>query len=265
MICSKCGFVAEENDRFCIRCGTPLVKPEVSAAQEIDAAKADVAAEVSPTITETVERIEEDVTLNAAEEAAEVIPADEAEVKPANDEVNEVSDADAADGGSAEEAADSIPAPCDDCAVDETKAAPIVSAVEPVLEDTEPAAHVHESDEENASRFYSTLENVSRPVDIPDERGRYADTASVLDKPLSVWGYIWRIFLFCIPVLCILPLFIMAFSTGINKNSKHFAAAVLIVKLLGLLAVIVLCLLVVFNTDPVVLSDFFRKFFGITL
>ncbi len=75
-----------------------------------------------------------------------------------------------------------------------------------------------------------------------------------LAKPLSTWGYIWRILLFSIPILSMIPLFVMAFARGINKNSKSFARAVLIMLLV--LFVLAVCgaiyALVVFGGDAIV-------------
>ena len=83
---------------------------------------------------------------------------------------------------------------------------------------------------------------------------------SKLDKPLTTWGFIWRILLFAIPVLGIIPLFVMAFSKGVNKNSKHFASAVLILMLVCLLLCIAGAIYVFCTYDAATINDWITNF-----
>lgn len=80
----------------------------------------------------------------------------------------------------------------------------------------------------------------------------YKDCPSIC-KPLTTWGFVWRILLFCIPVFNMIPLFIMAFASGINKNSKSFARAVLLLMLISFVIALVCAavLLFVYNWDKV--------------
>ena len=70
---------------------------------------------------------------------------------------------------------------------------------------------------------------VSTPVaeNMPVQRDR-------TDAPLSTWGYMWRSLVFAIPVVGIVFLFVFAFASGINKNSKHYASAMIIWGLIGI-------------------------------
>ena len=83
---------------------------------------------------------------------------------------------------------------------------------------------------------------------------------SKLDKPLSTWGYIWRIILFAIPVLGIIPLFVMAFSKGINKNSKHFASAILILMLIAIVLMIAGVIYLFCTNDPATINEMITNF-----
>lgn len=100
-----------------------------------------------------------------------------------------------------------------------------------------------------------------RPVvnEVKPAAAKEAETVSKLDKPLSTWGYIWRILLFSIPVVCIIPLFIMAFSKGVNKNSKHLASAVLILMLVCLLLALGFGIYLVCTNDPAVINDYINN------
>ena len=108
------------------------------------------------------------------------------------------------------------------------------------------------------------LEDIPVKIEYEDE-AKETETAPVmnrLNKPLSVWGYIWRILLFSLPILNIIPLFVMAFSRGINRNSKHFASAVLILMLIALILCVCGLAYVIITTEPAVINDFFGKLFG---
>ena len=229
MICSKCGYVAKDNDRFCIRCGSPLRMPEppvkapeaVSAPEVCEPAAAEPAAPAAEDKPEVPEMI-----------LAEDIPAGaEAEVKEAAAEIKEAAE------------------PVREMPVVEDPPMPEVP-VEPVRAEA-PAAPVIP---------VKPAETVKPAEPVKAETPAEAACAdSRLEKPLSVWGYIWRILFFSIPVLCIIPLFIMAFSSGINKNSKHFAAAVLILKLVAVLACIGILIYILLTTDPTVISNYINQ------
>ena len=229
MICSKCGYVAKDNDRFCIRCGSPLRMPEppvkapeaVSAPEVCEPAAAEPAAPAAEDKPEVPEMI-----------LAEDIPAGaEAEVKEAAAEIKEAAE------------------PVREMPVVEDPPMPEVP-VEPVRAEA-PAAPVIP---------VKPAETVKPAEPVKAETPAEAACAdSRLEKPLSVWGYIWRILFFSIPVLCIIPLFIMAFSSGINKNSKHFAAAVLILKLVAVLACIGILIYILLTTEPTVISNYINQ------
>lgn len=215
MICSKCGFVAKDNDRFCIRCGSPLRMPE-------------------PPVKEAP--VEEPAP--AAEPIEEPIPA-EPEIEVPEVEVPEPVPAEPV--RIAEPVPEPIPEP-----IEEPIPEPVPEPIpEPVPEPVPAPAPIPEPVKAEPKK--------AEPIAEPEKP---ADCCCKLDKPLSVWGYLWRIVFFSIPVLCIIPLFIMAFSSGINKNSKHFAGAVLILKLIAVLAAIGICIYLLLTTDPAVISNY---------
>ncbi|MCR5808071.1 MAG: zinc-ribbon domain-containing protein [Clostridiales bacterium] len=161
MNCPICGNVLNENDKFCINCGTPVVKPETAPAPE---------PEPTPVFEE---------------------PAPMPEPDP-------------------------------------------VIAPEPVKE-PEPII-------------------APEPVTAP--------APSKLDKPLTTWGYLWRMFIFALPILGLIPLFVCAFAQGINKNSKGLSRAILI----GLLVVLVLAIagviaLLCIVRDPAIVKDYLKGIF----
>lgn len=230
MICSKCGYVAKDNDRFCIRCGSPLRMPEppVKAPEAVSAPEvcAPAAAEPAAPAVEDKPEVPEMIL-------AEDIPAGaEAEVKEAAAEIKEAAE------------------PVREMPVVEDPPMPEVP-VEPVRAEA-PAVPVI------PVKPAEPVKPVEKPVKA-DAAAEAACEDSRLEKPLSVWGYIWRIVFFSIPVLCIIPLFIMAFSSGINKNSKHFAAAVLILKLVAVLACIGILIYILLTTDPTVISNYINQ------
>ena len=73
-------------------------------------------------------------------------------------------------------------------------------------------------------------------------------------KPLTTWGFIWRILLFMIPIFNMIPLFVFAFASGINKNSRSFARAVLILMLIGVILVLggIAALFVIYNGQGII-------------
>ena len=239
MICSKCGYVAKDNDRFCIRCGSPLRMPEppvkapeaVSAPEVCEPAAAEPAApavEDKPEVPEMI--LAEDIPAGAEAEVKEA----EAEVKEAAAEIKEAAE------------------PVREMPVVEDPPMPEVP-VEPVRAEA-PAAPVIPVKPAEPVKPVKPAEPVKA-----DAAAEAACADSRLEKPLSVWGYIWRIVFFSIPVLCIIPLFIMAFSSGINKNSKHFAAAVLILKLVAVLACIGILIYILLTTEPTVISNYINQ------
>ncbi|MBO4562338.1 MAG: zinc ribbon domain-containing protein [Clostridia bacterium] len=82
-----------------------------------------------------------------------------------------------------------------------------------------------------------------------------------LDKPLSTWGYIWRLFLFAIPVLGLIPLFVLAFSHGVNKNSKHLASAILIMLLILVILLLVGAVVMLIFLDPMAIKEYIQNVF----
>lgn len=217
MICSKCGYVSSDSDLFCIKCGTPLRKPEaepeaVNEADDFEPVTEPEAVEedvfvpepVQETVSEEIEEIENNSEVPAEEvrDIPETVSADE-EVSSAEPE--------------AEESAEEAPVP-------DYFSRPVYNPV--IGEETVKASPS------------AKPENKPAPV-----------TNSRLNKPLSVWGYLWRTVLFCIPVLNIIPLFVFAFSSNVNKNSKNYASAVLILMLIGLIIAVTLVFLIITYTD----------------
>lgn len=159
----------------------------------------DIEAAVENAVEEAGDAIDRTVD-NAAEEAAEAV---DSAVEDAVCEINEAADTieeAAADAvNEIRDAAEAVYEP-------EAPAAPIMPVVPvmPIREEA-PAEPVKE-------------QPAAEPV----------CECSRLAKPLTTWGFVWRILLFCIPILSMIPLFVMAFASGINKNSRSFARAVLI-------------------------------------
>ena len=131
-----------------------------------------------------------------------------------------------------------------------------VFAEEPVLK-TEPVIPAPPA----ANEVKPVVNEPVRPVvnEVNPAAAKEAETVSKLDKPLSTWGYIWRILLFSIPVVCIIPLFIMAFSKGVNKNSKHLASAVLILMLVCLVLALGFGIYLLCTNDPAVINDYINN------
>ncbi|MBQ1684089.1 MAG: hypothetical protein II072_01095 [Clostridia bacterium] len=77
-------------------------------------------------------------------------------------------------------------------------------------------------------------------------------------KPLSTWGFIWRSIVFCIPVIGIIVMFVMAFAKGINDNSKSYARSCLIFLLIAVIILIVAAVLCYIFREP--LLDWFQSF-----
>ena len=167
MICPNCGFAAKDNDRFCIKCGSLLKQP-------------------AP-VEEAVESVEEaaEAPVEAVEEAVEA-PVEA--VEEAVEEVREIPIE------AAEEVEEFGIEPADPYAAPVEEPAPAVEP-DPVVE-PEPVV-VPEPIVE------------PEPVVVPEPapvKEAPAETKSILDKPLSVWGYLWRIVLFSIPIFNIIPL-----------------------------------------------------------
>ena len=208
MICSKCGYVAGDGDKFCVRCGAPLSMPEPPVSDPSPAAEAIEAAAAVPEKAEI-----------AAEEAIEAIE------EPVREIVQ--------------------PAPEPE-AIPEPKPVFVAPEPKPTPEKVEPAP------EPKPAPVRESVPAAEPIAEAPAENTR-------LEKPLSTWGYIWRILLFAIPVLNIIPLFVMAFSSGINKNSKNFASGVLVLLLIGLIAGIGALAYLLFTNDATSISEYIQR------
>lgn len=96
----------------------------------------------------------------------------------------------------------------------------------------------------------------AEPVKLPDEiePATLQPAEEGSSKPLTTWGFVWRTLLFMIPVFCMIPLFVMAFASGINKNSRSYARSVLIFMLVALLLLLggAAALFVIFNGQDVI-------------
>ena len=233
MICPNCGYAAKDNDRFCIKCGSLLKQPEpveeaVEAVEEAVVAPAEAVEEAVEAPAEAVEEAVEEVRDIPAEAIEE---AEDFGIEPAEP--------------FAEPSAEPFAVP-----VEEPIAEP-APVVEPVVE-PEPIPAVMPAEEPVKPE----------PVVCSPVKEAPAETKSVLDKPLSVWGYLWRIVLFSIPIFNIIPLFTMAFSSGINKNSKHFASAVLILMIIGMLICIGLLIFGLIVSDPGSIREALTKLFS---
>lgn len=77
-------------------------------------------------------------------------------------------------------------------------------------------------------------------------------------KPLSTWGFVWRTFLFLIPVLNLILLFSLAFSEGVNENTRSYARSWLIYMLIGALLVVAAAVLWYFFAPQI--ADFISGF-----
>ena len=209
MNCPNCGLAANENDKFCIGCGTRLRVPDAPAER------------IAPLESQIPEPIEEPAA------AVEPEPAPAVEPIPAP-------------------AVESIPAPAvepEPITVSEPIAANVVEkAEEPVFE---PAPAVQ-----------------TPPVEVEYEKEPAAPVMNRLNRPLSTWGYVWRILLFLLPIINIVPLFVMAFSKGINRNSKHFASAVLILMLICLILCVCGLVYLLLTTDAGTINQFISNLFS---
>ena len=253
MICSKCGYVALDGDVFCIKCGNPLKASEPAAPETLPVPEADEA--VAETIEESAaadvpfeseevsfEDTAETVTeaFDVAEEAEEIV-----EAVPAEDVKMDLFAVKAPKPEEAAPAPQPEPEPCDPIAEEEP------SEAEPVF-DPDPDAQINDEPEDDEE------------ADVKPERTSRRIITRI-ERPLSVWGFIWRTIVFAIPVVNIIPLFVLAFAPGINKNSKNYASAVLILLLIGLIIAVILGFLVFTTTDSAVLHDFILKYFKISI
>lgn len=156
-------------------------------------------------------------------------------------------------------------APATDAAAEkaEKAAEEVKEAVSPVIPTVVPAEPVEAKPFVEAK---PVVEPAPAPIPVKieykDDEECAAPTLNKLNKPLSVWGYIWRIILFSLPILNIIPLFVMAFSKGINRNSKHFASAVLVLMLIGLIISVGVLVYLLITTDPAAINQFFGNLFG---
>ncbi|MBO4384657.1 MAG: zinc-ribbon domain-containing protein [Clostridia bacterium] len=274
MICSKCGYVALDGDVFCIKCGNPLNKPEPARPESVHFEEAPVPeaevdyaepeAEETPAPVFAPAEAEEaiDSAEKAVEAAAEESSFDAAEpVKEAFEPeepapVEEIKrDLFAVKAPKPEEPA-SAPAPVPE---PETEAVKQVAEETVPVSDPEPVFYSDPDAQDNDE--YEEEEEEEKPA--PKKAPKRITTR--IERPLSVWGFIWRTILFSIPVVNIIPLFIFAVAPGVNKNSKNYASALLILLLIGMIVLVVLGFLIFTSTDSTVLHDFIFKYFKISI
>lgn len=233
MICPNCGYAAKDNDRFCIKCGSLLRQPEPAPAEE------PIPVEESSPIETVEEAVCEEIPAEAenAPDDFGIEPADPYADEPIEETVPVE-----------EPVPEEEPVPAEEPVPEEEP----IPVEEPVPE--EDPVPVPEPELAEAPVFEP------EPIVVPPVKEAPAETKSILDKPLSVWGYLWRIVLFAIPIFNIIPLFTMAFSSGINKNSKHFASAVLIIMIVGMLICIGLLIAALVISDPTSIRDALTRF-----
>ncbi|MCR5610918.1 MAG: zinc ribbon domain-containing protein [Clostridiales bacterium] len=253
MICSKCGYVALDGDVFCIKCGNPLNQPEPAVQEEAQPVADEIREEVieaakpAPEVFEEAEAVKEEVTETVVEPVEEV-----------EEQVEAI-----------EEAVETAP-------VEETKR-DLFAVKTPKSEEEVPVSEAEPEPEEEKPEEAPAVETVvcedpdAQENDEPEEEETEApkkprrSILTRIERPLSVWGFFWRTVLFAIPVVNIIPLFVFAFAPGINKNSKNYASAILILLLIGLIVSVIVGFLVFSSTDPTVLHDFILKYFKISI
>lgn len=253
MNCPNCGLIANENDKFCIGCGTRLRKPE-PPAEAIPPAPAEIEKALSSETT-----LDESFTAIKSE-ADKIINEAEAKV---------------------EEAAETVAAPIEKAAEEPVFVPVVTEPVEPVqpaapvqpepvfvpvitepVEPVQPAAPIQPEPVIVPAAPTIPVESApAAPVEPEEEYDNIGAVMTRLNKPLSVWGYVWRILLFALPIINIIPLFIMAFSSGINKNSKHFASAVLILMLIGLILLVGGVVYLLLTNDATTVNNFINSIF----
>ena len=257
MFCSKCGYTAKEGDLFCINCGAPLRKLEFDPESALEREPAYLVDEPVAVDEPSEERIIVDEPAPVEAPAEEPVAFDEPETVEEPEPIE-----DAYEEPCLEEAPAEVDEPVLVDASEEEPAAfaePVVIEAPSAVE--EPIAVEPPVEQETAAEG-EAVKAADENKDQPAKRPRYIPRA---ERPLSVWGFIWRSVLFSIPVINIIPLFMFAFASGVNKNSKNYAAAVLIMMLVGLLICVAAAILIFIYTDPVVLGDFLYKYFRITL
>lgn len=297
MFCPKCGHVAAEGDDFCIMCGTPLAARKKTILMNESDPYTQVPAEPE-TFEPEPESYEPEPEEEFEGEILEAEPEEEAPVESSEEEFSEepseevIEEAPVFEETSEEQAEGEAPS-YDEPVTDETVYDPSYSA-EPVYEEPaeEPAPVIEDEPEETFEEpaepiepaaledepviFVPTAvpeetepvkaieeEPAEEPVKTPPVRERRPLPRN--ERPLSTWGFLWRSLLFMIPVINIIPLFVFAFAKGVNKNSKNFASAVLIIMLICLILVVAAVMLVMIYSDPKVVSDFIEKYFWISI
>ena len=205
MFCTRCGKENDSNNRFCTGCGAMLTVP---TPVEKPGAVQDDPADDFYTGRSTQDG-HPDSEYCATEDNLTYVPVPAPGSEPES----------APEPGSEPESA---PAPGS-----EPESAPA-----PGSEPESAPAPGSEPESAPAPEF----EPMPKPESNPAHRPRAAVSAyGSNDAPLSIWGYMWRTVLFSIPIVNIIVLFVFAFASGINKNSKNYASAMLI---LGLICIV---------------------------
>ncbi|MBO4878674.1 MAG: hypothetical protein J5544_00275 [Clostridia bacterium] len=76
------------------------------------------------------------------------------------------------------------------------------------------------------------------PAEEPKAKKEKKQYSTAPCKPLSTWAFFWRTFVFCIPVIGLILMFILSFNKSVNANSRSFARSCLIYALIGLVIAI---------------------------
>lgn len=194
MTCPNCGKATYEGALFCTGCGARLNTITEAPAENADELNPACPPEADPSAPECAEFVcsDDDKCTNPTEASAE----------PACDGPAEA----AAEPSSASEGI------ADVCEPNAAPRAPIPNRVysNPAVAPAPPSSTVPPS--------------VAAPI-------KPKETQQDI-RPLSTWSFIWREFIFFIPIVNIIVLFVMAFANGINVNSRSFARSRLIYMLI---------------------------------
>lgn len=125
-----------------------------------------------------------------------------------------------------------------------------------------PSAIAEEPEVSTLDEAFAPQEEAPAPViEDPRDNVQTCTRTEANDKPLTTWGFIWRILLISIPIFNIIPLFVFAFASGINKNSRGFARAILIIMLVSLIIALIGAAVLLFVYNGQSLVDSIRGFF----